>query len=82
MGEQYKSYMPAKNDLSMFVTPVSEPEMKKLIMQLNDGAPGRDGVTAKSLKCITDHIAMPLSRLANLHPWKKVLAKNFQTNFS
>ena len=37
----------------MFVTPVSEPEMKKLIMQLNDGAPGRDGVTAKSLKCIT-----------------------------
>ena len=40
--------------------------MKKLIMQLNDGAPGRDGVTAKSLKCITDHIAMPLSRLANL----------------
>ena len=40
--------------------------MKKLIMQLNDGAPGKDGVTAKSLKYITDHIAMPLSRLANL----------------
>ena len=35
-------------------------------MQLNDGAPGRDGVTAKCLKCITDHIAMPLTRLANL----------------
>ena len=66
MGDQYKSYMSAKNDLSMFVTPVSGPGMKKLIMQLNDGAPGRDGVTVKSLKCITDHIAMPLSRLANL----------------
>ena len=63
-GDQYKSYLPAKNDLSMLVTPVSEPEMKKLIMQLNDGAPGRDGVTSKSLKCITDQIAMPLSRLA------------------
>ena len=50
----------------MFVAPVSEPEMKKLIMQLNDGAPGRDWVKAKSLKCITDHIAMPLTRLANL----------------
>ena len=50
----------------MFAAPVSEPEMKKLIMQLNDGAPGRDGVTAKSLKCITDRIAMPLTRLANL----------------
>ena len=66
MGGQFKSYMPATNDIPMFVAPVSEPEMKKLIMQLNDGAPGRDGVTAKSLKCITDHIAMPLTRLANL----------------
>ena len=66
MGDQFKSYMPATNDISMFVAPVSEPEMKKFIMQLNDGTPGRDGVTAKSLKCITDHIAMPLTRLANL----------------
>ena len=62
MGDHYKSYMPAKNDLSMFVTPVSEPEMKKLIMRLNDGALGKDGVTAKSLNCITDYIAMTLSR--------------------
>ena len=66
MGDQFKSYMPTTNDISMFVAPVSEPEMKKLIMQLNDGAPGRDGITAKGLKCITGHIAMPLTRLANL----------------
>ena len=66
MGDQFKSYMPATNDLSMFVAPVSEQKIKKLIMQLNDGAPGKDGVTAKSLKCITDHITMPLTRLANL----------------
>ena len=66
MGGQFKSYMPTTNVISMFVAPVSEPKIKKLIMQLNDGAPGRDGVTAKSLKCITDHIAMPLTRLANL----------------
>ena len=66
MGEQFKSYMSTTNDISMFVAPVSEQEMKKLIMQLNDGAPGRDGVTAKSLKCIADHIAMSLTRLANV----------------
>ena len=29
MGDQNKSYMPAKNDLSMFVTPVSEPDHSK-----------------------------------------------------
>ena len=66
MEDQFKSYMRATNYILMFVVPVSEPEMKNLIMQLNDGSPGRDGVTAKSLKCITDHIAMPLTRLANL----------------
>ena len=32
MVDQFKSYMPATNDISMFVAPVSEPEMKKLIM--------------------------------------------------
>ena len=78
MGDQYKSDMPAKNDLSMFVTPVPEPEMKKLIMQLNDGAPGRDGVTAKSLKCITDHIAMPLSGLANLSFTQGIFPKDLK----
>ena len=39
--------------------------MKKLIMQLDDGALGEMGVTAKNLRCITDHIAMPLAWLAN-----------------
>ena len=78
MVDQYKSYIPAKNDLSMFVTPVSEPEIKKLIMQLNDEAPGRDGVTAKSLKCITDHIATHSSRLDSLSFTQGIFAKDLK----
>ena len=46
--------------------PVFEREMKKHILQLNDGAPGIDGVTAKGLKFIAEHIATNLTHLANL----------------
>ena len=67
-GLEYRSYMPSGNEFSMFLTPVSAPEVKKIIDHLKDGSPGKDGVTSKSLKCISDHIALPLSRLANLFP--------------
>ena len=65
-GLEYRSYMPSGNDISMFLTPVSAPEVKNIIGHLTDGSPGKDGVTSKSFKCISDHIALPLSRLANL----------------
>ena len=41
-------------------------KLKKIIGHLKDGSPGIDSVTSKSLKCISDHIALPFSRLANL----------------
>ena len=66
-GLEYRSYIPSGNEFSMFLTPVSAPEVKKIIGHLKDGSPGKDGVTPKSLKCISDHIALPLSRLANLN---------------
>ena len=38
-----------------------------IIAQLKDGAPGKDGILSKGLKCISDHIATPLTRLTNLY---------------
>ena len=66
LGLQYRAYMPSRNEFSMFLTPVSELEIKKIIGHLKDGSPGKDGVTSKSLKYVIDHIAQPLSHLANL----------------
>ena len=66
LGLQYRAYMPRRNEFSMFLTPVSELEVKKIIGHLKDGSPGKDGVTSKSLKYVIDHIAQPLSHLANL----------------
>ena len=65
-GLMFISYMPSGNEFSMFFTPVSAPEVKEIIGHLKDGSPGKDGVTSRSLKCISDHIALPLSRPANL----------------
>ena len=65
-GLQYRLYMPSRNEFSMFLTPVSVLEVRKIIGNFKDGSPGKDGVTSKSLKCISDHKALPLTRLANL----------------
>ena len=39
-----------------------------VISKLKDGAPGRDGILPKHLKCISESIAYPLSKIANLSP--------------
>ena len=33
---------------------------------MKDGAPGKDGIMSKAIKCISDHVAAPLTRLTNL----------------
>ena len=52
--------------MSFFLCPAEELEVKKIILQLKDGAPGKDGIMSKAIKCISDHVAAPLTRLTNL----------------
>ena len=57
--------MPLQNKLSFFSISVEESEVKKMA-QLKYGSPAKDGIASKGLKCITDNIAIPLTRLTNL----------------
>ena len=66
LGIDYRNFMPQQNNTSFFLCPVEELEVKKIILQLKDGAPGKDGIMSKAIKCISDHVAAPLSRLTNL----------------
>ena len=66
LGINYRNFMPHQNNMSFFLSPVNDSEVKNIIAQLKDGAPGKDGIMSKGLKCISDHIATPLSRLTNL----------------
>ena len=66
LGINYRKFMPEQNKMSFFLSPTEESEVKKIIAELKDGAPGKDGIMSKSLKCISDHVAIPLTRLINL----------------
>ena len=58
--------MPPPNECSLFLIPASESEIKRIITNLSDGAPGKDGVTAKTLKIVSDEEVTPITHLANL----------------
>ena len=62
----FSRYMPPPNECSLFLTPASESEVKRIITNLSDGAPGKDGVTAKTLKIVSDVVVTPITHLANL----------------
>ena len=62
----FSRYMPLPNECSLFLTPASESEVIRIITNLSDGAPGKDGVTAKTLKIVSDVVVTPITHLANL----------------
>ena len=66
LGMNYRNFMLQQNNMSFFLGPVDDSEVKKIIAQLKDGAPGKDEIMSKGLKCISDHVAIPLTRLSNM----------------
>ena len=62
----FSSYMLLPNECSLFLTPASETEVKRIITNLSDGAPGKDGVTGKPLKIVSDVVVTPITHLPNL----------------
>ena len=62
----FSVYMPPANECSLFLTPESENEVKRVIANLNDGSPGKGNVTTKTLKTVSDAVATPITHLANL----------------
>ena len=65
-GLSYKSFMHNDRHMSFFVDPTNEAEIINKINHLKEGAPGRDEIVARNLKCISDSIAYPLAQVANL----------------
>ena len=43
------------------IDPANETEIINIINHLKEGAPGRDEIIARNLKCISDSIAYPLA---------------------
>ena len=65
-GVDFSVYMLPANESSLFLAPASENEIKRVIANLNDGSPAKDGVTAKTLKTVSDAVATSITQLAKL----------------
>ena len=65
-GISHRTFMPESFQSSFFLEPTNTNEVKQVINKLKDGAPGRDAILPKHLKCISEPISNPLSRIANL----------------
>ena len=65
-GISHRSFLTESLQTSFFLEPTTTNEIKAVISKLKDGAPGRDGILPKHLKCISESIAYPLSELANI----------------
>ena len=65
-GIPHRNFLTESLQTSFFVEPTNTNGIKAVISKLKDGAPGRDGILPKHLKCISESIAYPLSKIANL----------------
>ena len=65
-GISHRNFLTESLQTSFFLEPTTTNEIKAVISKLKDGAPGRDGILPKHLKCISESIAYPLSKIANL----------------
>ena len=73
-SKHYKEFLPPASLQSIYIEPVTENELNKIIKELNDGAPGYDEVSAKCIKCVSNHIVSPLVYLTikSISWWKSV----------
>ena len=60
------SYLKNKNNVSMFLNPTSEMEIKKIIASLKVSSPGWDEIGTRMIKDVTDYLLMPLAYVFNL----------------
>ena len=61
LGIDYRNFMPYQNNMLLFLSPIDESEVKKNILQLKDGAPGKDEIMSKAIT-ISDDAAAPLTQ--------------------
>ena len=78
-GLSHRSFL--HNDLyeSFFLKPTYEVEIVNIISHLKEGAPGRDKIVARNLKCVSDSIAYPLAWVANLSFQQGVFPRELKT---
>ena len=65
-GPSFKRYLLEANTESIFLTPTDEQEIRKIILDTRNSAPGHDKITSKVIKPIIDILTTPLTYITNL----------------
>ena len=65
-GISHKKFLKEHFQSSFFLEPTNINEINEVISKLKNGAPERDKILPKHLKCISESITHPLSKIANL----------------
>ena len=78
-GLSHRSFL--HNDLyeSFFLEPTNEVEIVNIISHLKEGAPGKDEIVARNLKCISDSMAYPLAWVSILSFQQGVFPRELKT---
>ena len=78
-GLSHRSFLHDDLYESFFLEPTNEVEIVNIINHLKEGAPGRDEIVSRNLKCISDSIAYPLASVANLSFQQGVFPRELKT---
>ena len=65
-GPNYKTYLPAQNKHSIFIEPTNAEEIKKIVYQLKNGAPGHDEIRLNDITPVLNSLIQPLTFVTNL----------------
>lgn len=65
-SNEHKNYLSNSPDISLYLTPVTQVEVKKCILNLKTTSPGYDDISPKVLKHTADLISTPLMYIINL----------------
>ena len=62
----HRKFLPQNLNLSLFLEPTNEMEIKNIIGLLKEGATGQDDISSKNIKHIKEYISYPLTNIVNL----------------
>jgi len=63
---EFSQYLKGSFMQSMVLKSVTQEEIRKIVLNLKNGAPGHDGIRADTLKSIIDYIINPLTHISEL----------------
>ena len=62
----FSNFMKDENAQSLFLQPVTDREISKIILSLKEGAPGVDNISASALKTVINEIKSPITHICQL----------------